>query len=839
MSDSSTTPLSTYRLQLNKGFTFAHAKALVPYLADLGVSHAYLSPILKAQPGSTHGYDTVDHTLINPEIGTIEEFRDLAQALRAAGLGILLDFVPNHMGVGGADNPLWLDVLRHGPGSQYADWFDINWAPANPALEGKLMIPFLGTSYAQALEAGEIVLKADSDGLAVWAHGTHKLPLRPEDEEQLLAHYGDPEAAVAALNGEPGHFGSWAALDSIIATQHWRLSHYLAAADDINYRRFFINSDLGAIRIDRPDVFQHAHALIFGLIAEGLVDGLRIDHVDGLLDPKGYLEDLRAASPRPIYLLIEKILAPHEDLRADWPVEGTTGYEFGALLTRVLTNPAAEAPLSATYERFVGAVVDPVTEAYQCKLRVMDNELAAELFSLAHRVFLVAQSVPQTRDLTQNAIRKGLREIIAWLQVYRTYIDGPEADERDKREIHYALAKARRSQPFFAPALFDFLGQFLTAELPHQYDPSETLAALGKFQQYTGPVMAKGLEDTALYRFNRLVSLNEVGAHPQNFSVGIDAFHDANRRRLSHHRATMLTTSTHDTKRGEDTRANIGAIADHPEIWDGAVSGWRDQLAGSTEPAIDNNDIYLFLQLLLGGWPPGDSTDDPSLATLTERLQAAMLKSVREARLHSDWSVNNPAYEQAIEAFVAKALRNEAFLSSFRGVQQQLADTGRRKSLIQAALKLTVPGVPDIYRGAEDWEQSFVDPDNRRDLNFAGLRERLTQARAGSGSAADDKMVLTTALLQLRRAHPELLLAGAYEPIATGSEQVLGFARASGNERLIVLADLSPGHTGQAAAAVALPAGQYRDVMTGETVAGQAGAAASLSRHGFVVLLSA
>jgi (1->4)-alpha-D-glucan 1-alpha-D-glucosylmutase len=643
---------------------------------------------------------------------------------------------------------------------------------------------------------------------------------------------------VAALNGDKGHFGSWAALDSIIANQHWRLAHYLAAADDINYRRFFINSDLGAIRIDRPDVFDHAHRLVFELIEEGLVQGLRIDHVDGLLDPKGYLEDLRNKTPRPIYLLIEKILAPHEDLRPDWPVEGTTGYEFGALLTRVLVNPAAEAPLTATYERFVGVVTDPVEEAYRCKLRVMDNELAAELFSLAHRVAAIAQSVPATRDLTENALRKGLREIIAWLQVYRPYIDSLSPDERDLREINYAIAKARLSQPFFAPAIFDFLGQLLTASLPHQYDPSDILAAIGKFQQYTGPVMAKGLEDTALYRYNRLAALNEVGAHPQNFAAGIDAFHDANRRRAANHPYAMLTTSTHDTKRGEDTRANIGAIADRPEIWDQAVFRWRDLLRAGSDQTISDNDLYLFLQLLLGGWPPGDSSESPSLQTLTERLQAAMVKSVREARLHSDWSVNNAQYEEGIQTFIAEALKNEAFLASFREVQGQLADIGRRKSLIQAALKLCVPGVPDIYRGAEDWEQSFVDPDNRRELNFAGLRDRLARVRSGQGAAGDDKIVLTTALLRLRKAHPQLLLEGSYQPLGTGSEQVMGFARAHGSKQLVVVADLSPGHSGELARLVALPEGQYEDALTGEKVSGNLADAASLLAHGLVVLLS-
>ncbi|HEV7293387.1 MAG TPA: alpha-amylase family glycosyl hydrolase, partial [Devosia sp.] len=332
-------PSATYRLQLNKDFTFAHAEALVPYLAELGASHAYLSPILMAQPGSSHGYDTVDHSRINPELGTLDDFSRLAKTLRQAGLGILLDFVPNHMGVGGASNAQWLDLLRHGRESEYANFFDVDWDA--PGANGKILVPFLGLTAAEGIAQGQIRLKADDGDLAVWAHDTHKLPLRPQDQEKLLREHGSPEQAAEAMTGD--------ALAQLIERQHWRVAHYLAAADEINYRRFFINSELGGIRIERPEVFDHAHQLIFQLIEEGLVEGLRIDHIDGLRDPKAYVEELVAKSPRPIYLLVEKILAPDETIRSDWPVHGTTGYEFGAMLTRVLTNPDGEMPLSQTY----------------------------------------------------------------------------------------------------------------------------------------------------------------------------------------------------------------------------------------------------------------------------------------------------------------------------------------------------------------------------------------------------------------------------------------------------------------------------------------------------------
>ena len=778
-----TPPRATYRLQLNKDFTFADAQALVPYLDNLGISHVYLSPILRARPGSTHGYDTVDHTAINPELGTEADFRALVAALRQRDMGVILDFVPNHMGVGGADNVLWLDVLRHGAGSQYAEWFDIDWHPPRPGMDAKLLVPFLGASYAQSLAAGDLRLKADGDGFAVWAYDGDKLPIRPDDEQALLKRYGSAEAATAALNGEPDHPGSWAALDSLIATQHWRLAHFAVASDEINYRRFFINSDLAGIRIDRPDVFDHAHRLIFSLIADGLVDGLRLDHIDGLLDPKGYLEKLRAQSPRPIYLVVEKILAPHEQLRADWPVDGTTGYEIGAQLTRLLTRPEAEAEVTAGYQNFVGDTTEPGAEAHRCKLRVMDNELAAELAALARLFATLAWSTASTSDLTERSLIRALRETIAHLAVYRTYVDDAGPSARDRREIGRAVACSRRSQPQIQPTVFDFVEATLCGTLATDYDPKAVAAAVGRFQQLTGPVMAKGLEDTALYRYNRLVALNEVGAHPDRFSVSIAAFHDSNRRRLDTHPHCMLATSTHDTKRGEDVRAMIGAITAMPDDWRSAVQQWRSCLPQQSE-GIHPNDLYLLFQLLVGGWPIVAGTDD-----LDDRLKGAMIKSLREARERSDWGVNAAAYENRLTEFIDHLLADAGFLAQFQPICARLQAIGRRKSLIQTALKLTIPGVPDIYRGAEDWEQSFVDPDNRRPLDFAALGTRLAAPLAGR----DDKLTLTQALLALRRRLPRLFAEGSYEPIICEAD-ILGFRRRHSSDEVLVLADLSPGH---------------------------------------------
>jgi len=415
------TPRATYRLQLNKDFTFADALALVPYLAELGVSHAYLSPILKARSGSTHGYDTVDHTQINPELGTMAEFRNLAEALHERGTGLLLDFVPNHVGVGGSENPIWLDLLKYGQASRYAEWFDIDWSAGRPGATGKVLVPFLGSTYAEALSAGQIRLKRDGeDGFAVWVYDNDKLPVRPEDAAALIERHGSADAALEAHTGHEGDFETWRALDRLIASQNWRLVHFGAGGDEMNYRRFFVNSELAGIRIDRDEVFEHAHRLVFELIADGLVDGLRIDHIDGLLDPKEYLERLQAQSPKPIWLLIEKILAPHEQLRPDWPVDGTTGYEAGAQLIRLVTRAEAEPALSDAYADFVGEVTDPAEEEYRTKLRVMDNELAAELESLARRFSALAWSVPETQDLTVLQMSRVLRGVISHLSAYCT-----------------------------------------------------------------------------------------------------------------------------------------------------------------------------------------------------------------------------------------------------------------------------------------------------------------------------------------------------------------------------------------------------------------------------------
>jgi len=833
-------PRATYRLQLNKSFTFQHALGIVPYLGRLGISHVYLSPILKAQPGSTHGYDTVDHSQINPEIGTEAEFRELAAALKAQNIGIVLDFVPNHMGVGGADNPQWLDVLENGPNSPYADWFDIDWNPAEPTLKNKLLVPFMGVAYGEALTSGVLKLKYDPESrkFAVWAHDAHKLPLSPESAVELTAGRvaeGDIQALVGEINSDP------AKLDRLIGAQHWRIAYAQVASDDINYRRFFTISELGGIRIEREVVFDHAHHVVFGLIADGLIDGLRIDHVDGLADPKGYLLALRKKAPRPIYLVVEKILGPDEPLRLDWEVDGTTGYEFASLVTPLLTEPSAEQTLTEFYSTFANFHETPEDIEYDMKLRVMDAELQAELDGLSYRLRRIAVATSATQDLTRTLLKKALREVVAVLSVYRTYVDADGIVESDRQVLAQAFALARKNQSRLPPATFDFLEKLMTGELTTGETGTDTEAvqdAIRRIQQYSGPVMAKGLEDTALYRYNRLLALNEVGERPQIYAHGFDVFHASNQARLEQVPNCMLTSSSHDTKRGEDTRARIIALT-------GDVAGWQNfvveatsklQMAGA--PEIDPNDLYVFLQLLLGAWPAefsGDAAPSPkALETLAERLTSAMMKSLREARLRSDWVFPDSDYEKRITDLIKVALSpllDNPVLQVFRTFEAKISRWGADLGLVQALWKLTVPGMPDIYQGAELWEQSLVDPDNRRPVDFSARAKLLDEIEAHDDllAFAEDwrsgaiKLGLHTRLLEHRTENPELYRAGSYTPLevsGSDSSRICAFLRQDDASALVVVAALQPWKSSVGDARVSLPAGNWSNLLRKSPVSG-------------------
>ncbi len=599
-------PRATYRVQLGKSFGFDDAAALAPYLAELGISHLYASPYLKARPGSTHGYDITDHNSLNPELGDEASFSRMIDAFKSSGLQHILDYVPNHMGVGGSDNPFWLDLLEWGRDSIYADWFDVDWESHSEYLQGKLLVPFLANHYGEALAAGNLRLKFEPGPgeFAIWAHDVHKLPISPlhysliiEDNLPQLAKLIDGFAALSKHNhraahragdlknqlaqlvrtredvlssihfsverfqGMEGQPETWERLDGLIRKQHWRPAHFRVAADDINYRRFFNINELAGIRMELPEVFEHTHRFVLGLLRQGTVDGLRIDHIDGLFDPKAYLYHLRQSGGSSFYLVVEKILAHHESLRTDWPIDGTTGYEFASQVIELLIDPAAEEALTETYRKFTGETQPFPKTVHAAKVQIMENEMASELFALARKAARIARQDPATADFTENLFCRALKELVACFPVYRTYVDGSACAETDTRYIHWAMEHAQKNQPELDKSVFDFLEKLLTCDLvrePGCNFSRHSVADLAmRLQQFSGPVMAKGFEDTALFRYNRLAALNEVGSSPDQFASSVQHFHKYNIHRAQHWPRTLLATSTHDTKHGEDARARL------------------------------------------------------------------------------------------------------------------------------------------------------------------------------------------------------------------------------------------------------------------------------------------
>jgi (1->4)-alpha-D-glucan 1-alpha-D-glucosylmutase len=853
-----TAPRATYRLQMRAGFGFREATAIAPYLARLGISHVYLSPVFKARPGSAHGYDITDHGALNPELGTEADYAAMIGAFHEHGLGAILDVVPNHMGVGGADNPLWLDVLEWGPESRYAGWFDIDWSAFADVSPLKLLAPVLGAQYGEELRAGKLALKFAEDGtFAVWAYDEHKLPISPltyphvlgrdsEALDRMADRFSDlpqwrPQMAerAAGLKRELADLLSqdaeardaigrrvrainedWRELDRLIAAQFWRPAFFRVAEDEINYRRFFNINDLAGLRMELGPVFEHAHARVFKMLAAGEIDGLRIDHIDGLFDPKSYLAALRERAGPSFYLVVEKILAPHEHLRADWPVEGTTGYDFLNLVLGLLIDPAAEAAFSETYRSFAVPRNDFETIAWTCKLRIMDNEMASELGALGRAAARLARQSPMTADLTRSLLHRAIEQIIASFPVYRTYVDlRGQLEESDRRDIAWAVARARRSDPDIHRSAFDFLERVLLAETAQsparEISKTAALRFTMRFQQVSGPVMAKGVEDTAFYRFNRFVALNEVGGAPERFGVPPALFHKANARSAERRPHAMLATATHDTKRGEDARARLAVLSELPEEWRRQVSAWSRLLRarlGDVEgqAAPDRNDEYMFYQMLVGSWPM-EMLDEPSpdgLDAYRMRLRGALEKALREGKRRSNWASPDVDYEAAMGAFADEALRPQGngFLANFLPFIRRVARFGAENSLVQTMVKLTAPGVPDLYQGSEFWDLSLVDPDNRRSIDY-GVRNKalahlapsladprkrgpLFEALMRDWTDGRAKLAATTLLLSLRWRRAAFFAEASYEPIEIVGEDArfaVGYQRTLGSDRLAVL----------------------------------------------------
>ncbi|WP_174299915.1 malto-oligosyltrehalose synthase [Caulobacter sp. S45] len=801
------TPRATYRLQFHKGFTFADAAPLAPYLARLGVSHVYASPIGTARAGSTHGYDQVDPTRINPELGGEEGFLALVAALKAQGLGVILDIVPNHMAVGQADNLWWLDVLEHGADSPHAQLFDIDWIPADPALMGKVLTPFLGAPYAEALAAGDLKLKRDpaTGRCAVWAYDAHCFPLRPEDQPAVSS---DRDFATRFYGRDPQ---GRARLHDLLERQHFRLAWWRTAGDEINWRRFFDITELAGLRVERPEVFDLVHALPLRLYAEGLIDGVRVDHVDGLADPAAYCRRLRSAlteagAKRPpgasggrAYFVVEKILAQGERLSPDWLTDGTTGYDYMNEAAALLHDADGEAELTRLWIEVSGRSGVFEDEERQARLETLRRSFSGQLEAAVRAFHRVARSDVATRDLTAGMLRRGLTVLLSVFPVYRTYATGEAAPASDGPVLQHALARA---QAFVAPGegpVLDRIAAWLSGEGPG--DGELRREAARRFQQLSAPVSAKAVEDTAFYRYGRLLSRDDVGSDPARLAGSVEHMHAANLERAASFPHALLATATHDHKRGEDVRARLAVLSEAPQRWGAAVRRWSEMNAGLAA-AIDPLDTYPLYQTLVGAWPLTLGPDDAAgLAAFCERVGGWWRKALREAKLHSSWAAPDEAYEAACLAFLKAALDpalSSGFLLDLVGFVDDVAPAGAVNGLVQALLRCTAPGVPDLYQGTEGWDLSLVDPDNRRQVDYAERQAALESDKPwaellSSWPDGRVKQRLIATALGLRRRWPEVFAKGDYRPIdvqGAETQRVIAFARQSGPRAVIVFAPL-------------------------------------------------
>jgi (1->4)-alpha-D-glucan 1-alpha-D-glucosylmutase len=854
-------PIATYRLQLSAAFTFDDAAKLVPYLQALGISHLYASPFLKARAGSTHGYDIIDHNVINLEFGGEAGFERLSAVLKAAGIGLILDFVPNHMGVAYADNAWWLDVLEWGPQSPYAAAFDIDWDLLPHRRGGGVLLPILGTPYGHALESGQIVLKYDaSEGsFSAWYY-EHRLPIRPDRYGEILrfivnaatagnepagrrlleiaAMHRHPrapsrseapafKAALAAAEGgadviergihiyrsSPGNPDSALALHRLLERQHYRVAHWQLAGSEINFRRFFDINSLAGLRVEDLETFRRVHALVARLVADDRLQGLRLDHIDGLLDPIQYARRLqqliRAAqggSRRPFYVVVEKILGEGERMPELPGVVGTTGYEWLNVISRALVDDRALGPL----DRFRREATDnprPFRQIVErAKARVLDNLLLSEFTVLARLLVRIAAGHYRTRDFTATRLEAALRLFIIEFPVYRTYITSaaPASSAEDRATIERAIAAARARWFGADVEIFDFLRDVITLDLiaPRHsgYSSARVKRFAFKLQQFTGPMMAKSLEDTAFYRYHRLIALNEVGGEPAARGLTVAEFHARMQQRAAEAPHGLTATATHDTKRGEDARMRILAIAELSDEWIEAVRQWQgfnarfaeqDRVARAPSLGME----YMLYQSLIGAWPLDGPTEG-----FVDRMEEYAIKAAREGKVDTSWINPDERYEAALKRFVRRILsprESAKFITSFAAFAQRTALIGALNSLSQLALKVMMPGVPDFYQGTELWDLSLVDPDNRRPVDFAArgtALERIAQLPdwqplVPTWPDGAIKFVLLRHLLRLRNEHAALLANGSYRPIEVEGrdrDHVVAFARVFGSDALVV-----------------------------------------------------
>jgi len=918
-------PVATYRLQFNRAFTFMDARGLVPYLHELGISDCYASPYLQATAGSPHGYDTCNHNALNPEVGSEEDYRQFVEELARHGMGQIVDIVPNHMGIACNDNAWWMDILEDGPGSPYAAFFDIDWTPVKAELKNKVLLPILGDQYGKVLENQELTLAFQDGGFYVWYHD-RRLPIAPRQYTQILEHRLDMlaerlgvespqflefQSIIAALhrlplpteidpekvierrrekeiitrrlqklthesedvkrflednvrifNGMRGEPRSFDLLDTLLNAQVYRLAHWRVAAEEINYRRFFDVNDLAAIRTEDPAVFHETHRLIFRLIRERSVTGLRIDHPDGLYEPAEYFrrlqrgafleacralagsrgegdaatwqsleqglaaryaaelaKDLLSPLRLPFYVIAEKILTKGERLPPIWPVDGTTGYDFLNQLNGLFVDTENARAFDDLYSKFIHAKVDFRELVYQKKKLIMNATMSSEINVLGRRLNKLSEKHRHSRDFTLNSLTEALRGIIACFPIYRTYIGEGDVTvgDSDRLAIERAVARAKQRSPATNVSIFDFIQDILCMRFAGYLGPLDRLEQrdfVMRFQQCTGPVMAKGLEDTAFYIYNRLASLNEVGGDPERFGTSVGSFHRENTQRLEEWPYSLLATSTHDTKRSEDVRARINVLSEIPDEWKVCLGRWarinkKHKTLVNDQPAPDPNGEYLLYQTLLGVWPL-KPMDQGAHDAFRDRVERYMEKATKEAKVHTSWVNPNQAYDDATRTFIRAILENSPrnlFLREFRPFQEKIALHGMYNSLSQVLLKIASPGVPDIHPGNEVWDFSLVDPDNRRPVDYDIRRKMLWALKARASSPDADlvelarelvnrredggiKLFVTWVSLQYRREHRDLFLHGAYVPIeASGSKRnnVCAFARTAGDEQVLVV----------------------------------------------------
>ena len=850
-------PIATYRLQLTADFDLDAAASIVPYLKALGITHLYASPFLKARKGSTHGYDIVDHTRINPELGGDAGFERLSRALKQHDLGLILDFVPNHVGVHFADNPWWLDVLEWGPASPHAVSFDIDWDILPYRARGGVLLPIIGSSYGEALEKGEIELRYDpgEGSFSAW-YFEHRLPIAPERYSEILRtvvkearvedgaagkrilelasryrglrHPNRREAptfkaelrdiagsadiiarGLSAYRAGPDRAAQILALHHLLERQHYKLGHWRLASSDINYRRFFDVNTLAGLRVEDSGTFDAIHRLVRKLIAEGKLQGLRLDHIDGLRDPAQYFQRLRRLirdaqgnDARPFYMVIEKILGEREKLPAFSGVHGTTGYEWLNAITQVLVDGKGLEPLDEVWRQVsnMSPKLEPVLK--DAKRRVLETLLTSEFTVLTRLLARIAGGHYSTRDYSADSLRQALELYILHFPVYRTYLTSAATSGHDRALISESVERARADWFAADEGIFDFLRDTLTMDLIKPGRAAHSAPRVRRFalkvQQFTGPVMAKSLEDTAFYRYHRLLALNEVGGDPSAGALSVDAFHDMMRTRAKEWPHGMTATATHDTKRGEDARARLMALAELPGEWTSAVARWKilnapHLVIGSEMRAPSAAFEYMLYQVLLGAWPSGQR-DDAFLG----RMQAYALKAAREGKQETSWLNPNQAYEAGLRTFLTRILDRSIsaeFLNSLETIGQRVSLLGALNSLSQITLKVTMPGVPDFYQGTEFWDLSLVDPDNRRPVDFAERAAVLASMESPNWESLAQhwpdghiKFAWTRHLLKLRTELADVFAHGDYQPLEISGphrDHVIAFARRRGRDAAI------------------------------------------------------